>query len=329
MATPTAGHLPKTVLALDHVQVPPRLLIANHGRRYVFSQPILDRICICNASHLEHSRPGAQGRRVTHQQWTRQPGTVKTPPSPQSRSSSKKFTFPSPPKERSASPTSPNRQGLRVPSPCQLVVTNSLPGTIRTLFHFFSLFLSPLGFQPFPPVPATPSPCTTLTFSKSDLTNLSHQPGNPTLPQPTVKVVLASHPTQPVPTVVAQKTLLGVAMVVEMLHDARAAAEALLEGTRNEAGECGGYCPSLAYSRESSSRGSSPGGQNPGNNLHVSSLSHRVDSRDLENHFAAIGRVSHRSLSCVERPVTNTTTRFRRLKSCAIPTPMNHADSVS
>lgn len=92
----TAGHLPKTALALYHVQVPHRLLVANHGRRYVFSQPILDHICICNASHLEHSRPGAQGRRVTHQQWTRQPGTVKTPPSPQSRSSSKKFTFPSP-----------------------------------------------------------------------------------------------------------------------------------------------------------------------------------------------------------------------------------------
>jgi len=36
---------------------------------------------------------------------------------------------------------------------------------------------------------------------------------------------------------------------------------------------------------------SSPGGQNPGNNLHVSGLSHRVDTRDLEAHFAKIGRV--------------------------------------
>lgn len=35
----------------------------------------------------------------------------------------------------------------------------------------------------------------------------------------------------------------------------------------------------------------SPGGQNPGNNLHVSNLSHRVDSRDLEAHFGKIGRV--------------------------------------
>ncbi|OCH92977.1 hypothetical protein OBBRIDRAFT_725766, partial [Obba rivulosa] len=30
---------------------------------------------------------------------------------------------------------------------------------------------------------------------------------------------------------------------------------------------------------------------NPGNNLHVSSLSHRVDTRDLEAAFAKIGRV--------------------------------------
>jgi len=43
--------------------------------------------------------------------------------------------------------------------------------------------------------------------------------------------------------------------------------------------------------KERSGRGVSPGGQNPGNNLHVSGLSHRVDSSDLENHFAAIGRV--------------------------------------
>ncbi|KAI0095193.1 hypothetical protein BDY19DRAFT_878878, partial [Irpex rosettiformis] len=30
---------------------------------------------------------------------------------------------------------------------------------------------------------------------------------------------------------------------------------------------------------------------NPGNNLHVSGLSHRVDTRDLEQAFAKIGRV--------------------------------------
>jgi hypothetical protein len=32
--------------------------------------------------------------------------------------------------------------------------------------------------------------------------------------------------------------------------------------------------------------------QNPGNNLHVSGLSSRVDTRDLEAAFAKIGRVS-------------------------------------
>ena len=36
----------------------------------------------------------------------------------------------------------------------------------------------------------------------------------------------------------------------------------------------------------------SDGGQNPGNNLHVSGLSHKVDTRDLEAAFAKIGRVS-------------------------------------
>jgi hypothetical protein len=34
------------------------------------------------------------------------------------------------------------------------------------------------------------------------------------------------------------------------------------------------------------------GGNNPGNNLHVSGLSSRVDTRDLEAAFAKIGRVS-------------------------------------
>ena len=37
------------------------------------------------------------------------------------------------------------------------------------------------------------------------------------------------------------------------------------------------------------------GGQNPGNNLHVSGLSSRVDTRDLEAAFAKIGRVSESS----------------------------------
>ena len=33
-------------------------------------------------------------------------------------------------------------------------------------------------------------------------------------------------------------------------------------------------------------------GKNPGNNLHVSGLSHKVDTRDLEAAFAKIGRVT-------------------------------------
>ncbi|EFI28746.1 hypothetical protein CC1G_13772 [Coprinopsis cinerea okayama7 len=47
--------------------------------------------------------------------------------------------------------------------------------------------------------------------------------------------------------------------------------------------------------RERASR-SENGGQNPGNNLHVSGLSHRVDSRDLETAFAKIGRVQKASV---------------------------------
>ncbi|KAI6102626.1 hypothetical protein EV401DRAFT_754965 [Pisolithus croceorrhizus] len=38
-------------------------------------------------------------------------------------------------------------------------------------------------------------------------------------------------------------------------------------------------------------RGRGEGGHNPGNNLHVSGLSHKVDTRDLEQAFAKIGRV--------------------------------------
>lgn len=99
-------------------------------------------------------------------------------------------------------------------------------------------------------------------------------------------------------------------MVVEMLHGARAVAGALLEGKRNEAGVC--YvcfsCPTRSSS--GSSRGGSPINLNPGNNLHVSGLSHRVDSRDLETHFAVIGRVSH--TLPVTRPVTNTTKQVQK-----------------
>ncbi|KAJ6617618.1 hypothetical protein B0H10DRAFT_2032254 [Mycena sp. CBHHK59/15] len=55
--------------------------------------------------------------------------------------------------------------------------------------------------------------------------------------------------------------------------------------------------------RRGRSRSRSPGpardgerGHNPGNNLHVSSLSHKVDTRDLEAAFAKIGRVKKASV---------------------------------
>ena len=94
------------------------------------------------------------------------------------------------------------------------------------------------AFNLSPPVSAVPSPCASLTFTESDLTNLSHQPGNPTLPQSTVKVVLAFPLTQQPPTVEAQKNLSGMVMDVAMLLGARAAAGALLGEIRNAAGEC-------------------------------------------------------------------------------------------
>jgi len=43
-------------------------------------------------------------------------------------------------------------------------------------------------------------------------------------------------------------------------------------------------------------RGGREGGLNPGNNLHVSGLSHKVDTRDLEQTFAKIGRVKKASV---------------------------------
>jgi len=53
------------------------------------------------------------------------------------------------------------------------------------------------------------------------------------------------------------------------------------------------HCIHSLISDDPSSRDG--GGQNPGNNLHVSGLSSRVDTRDLEAAFAKIGRVSESS----------------------------------
>ncbi|RPD64647.1 RNA-binding domain-containing protein [Lentinus tigrinus ALCF2SS1-7] len=61
----------------------------------------------------------------------------------------------------------------------------------------------------------------------------------------------------------------------------------------------GGRSPRGGDPPRRSSRSRSPGrpaereggGNNPGNNLHVSGLSHKVDTRDLESAFAKVGRV--------------------------------------
>ena len=52
------------------------------------------------------------------------------------------------------------------------------------------------------------------------------------------------------------------------------------------------------------------GNTNPGNNLHVSGLSHKVDTRDLEQAFAKVGRVS--VLFCLRGHVLRA--RRRRLR---------------
>ena len=107
---------------LTTYKCPSQLLAANHGRRYVFSQPILDHICTGNASHLENSRPGANGRRVTPAvdttTWHSETASL-----PQSRSSitqtrKKKFTLEIPCGVSDYS--QPSR--FAIPSPCQLVV---------------------------------------------------------------------------------------------------------------------------------------------------------------------------------------------------------------
>ena len=56
---------------------------------------------------------------------------------------------------------------------------------------------------------------------------------------------------------------------------------------------------SIADARLSRDGGGGSSGHNPGNNLHVSGLSGRVEERDLEDAFAKYGRVSvaHRTVT--------------------------------
>lgn len=67
---------------------------------------------------------------------------------------------------------------------------------------------------------------------------------------------------------------------------------------------------------------------NPGNNLHVSGLSHKVDTRELEQAFAKVGRVSTVLIShCLFLILLGS--RSRRHRSCMIPTHVNRVDLVS
>ena len=65
---------------------------------------------------------------------------------------------------------------------------------------------------------------------------------------------------------------------------------------------------------------------NPGNNLHVSGLSHKVDTRELEQAFAKVGRVSA-LLGTINNLLTFLVrNRSRRLRSC---TTLTHAIRVA
>jgi len=73
------------------------------------------------------------------------------------------------------------------------------------------------------------------------------------------------------------------------------------DGGRSPGRGGGGDLPRRSSRSRSPGRGNSDdrgreGGQNPGNNLHVSGLSSRVDTRDLEAAFAKIGRVKKASV---------------------------------
>ena len=69
---------------------------------------------------------------------------------------------------------------------------------------------------------------------------------------------------------------------------------------------------------------------NPGNNLHVSGLSSRVDTRDLEAAFAKVGRVSVDSMVMFYSLYLHSSRfRFKRHKSCTTRTPENRVASAS
>lgn len=59
-------------------------------------------------------------------------------------------------------------------------------------------------------------------------------------------------------------------------------------------------CSSYCYYRDG-------GGNNPGNNLHVSGLAHKIDNRELEEAFAKFGKVTRPPVCCNPHKQNNNT----------------------
>jgi hypothetical protein len=86
-----------------------------------------------------------------------------------------------------------------------------------------------------------------------------------------------------------------------------------------------------------SRRGRPDGGTNPGNNLHVSGLHHKVDNNELESIFAKVGRVSFPSSYHILDANSNvffsliliSCCRLKRRLSCTTHTPASREGSAS
>jgi hypothetical protein len=105
-----------------------------------------------------------------------------------------------------------------------------------------------------------------------------------------------------------------VAVVAVICRDVQVGAGVLDVAMVMTVGMCT-FCllPTARCSNHLSSR---DGQQNPGNNLHVSGLSSRVDTRDLEAAFAKIGRVSGSLCRFVGSHTNSLQSRLKRHQSC-------------
>lgn len=81
------------------------------------------------------------------------------------------------------------------------------------------------------------------------------------------------------------------ATVTATVPEGRAEVGALAETTEGRPFPCSASCQSHLMDSSNGHRRGEGGGTNPGNNLHVSGLATRVDTRDLEAAFGKIGRV--------------------------------------